>query len=100
MSANNYSFEAKMNMRRKTTVELEFSADDWCLYSGERFDLSRDNVAQNLNEMISFCINNSSSPIEVWKAIEKRITPFSQYGATDSEAVRLIDRIVTTVFES
>jgi hypothetical protein len=92
------SFIAKVNAKRKVTVHLEFNADDWQLYGGDGFDVSRDNVAHNLNTVISFCINKAANSAEAWALINDCIRPFAKYGAADSEGYALLEKIVTFCF--
>ena len=74
----------------KTTISVNYTADDWQLY-----DLpGRDEAAQLVNKAISDSFNSGSNSHAVWKAAWTEMTKHSNLGMIDSEGCRLLDSIM------
>jgi hypothetical protein len=81
-----------MNIEIRSTVKLNLSADNWQLYGVE----GREKAARELNRELEKRINNAATRSEFkWEGL---LTPYSEYGASDSEGYHMVEHILNKVY--
>jgi hypothetical protein len=70
------------------------AADQWELYSGA----DRDSGTVALNLAFESAVDKSLSYGEVSREVGKVMAQYREFGASDSEPIRLLDRIISEVF--
>lgn len=78
----------------KRTIEAQFTAHQWDLFDRE----DRDVVATALNRALEEAVNSSATGSEVYGKMAAVQRQYADLGADDSEAERLIDRVVALAF--
>jgi hypothetical protein len=87
-------------------VKLSYSADAWQIYSERDSEeplyvkgVSRDEVAAALNAGLEELIAAAASRGEFnWRAAEKLLGKYSEYGAADSEGYHMVENVLDRVY--
>jgi hypothetical protein len=82
-------------MTTTTTVTIDFDADRWELFD----EKGRDEAAAALNTALQTAVNAPGSTAStVRRAMAPVCSRFAGFGASDSEADRLIERVIRKVY--
>jgi len=89
-------------------VKLSYSADNWQIFNEHADDpalyvkgISRDEVAAALNEGVAELLAAAPSRKDFdWRAAEKLLDKYSEYGAADSEGYSMLEHIVEMAYPS
>ena len=81
-----------MNIKIKSTITLNLSADDWQLYN----IAGRERVAQELNRELEERLNKATTRSEFHYG--DLLSKHSQYGASDSEGFAMVEHILNKVY--
>lgn len=89
------------NLTIKTvrTVTCDFSADQWELYTVSFPRSVIENVANQLNEYLNDLLNSGYTKRDAEDLMHVKMKSLSEYGAYDSEPLRLLERVLAEVYK-
>lgn len=79
----------------KKTINLNYNEDDWDLYCHIE---GADIVASTLSEMFCMCVNDGAERAEVERQMHKTMNKYREWGAYDSEPIRVLDTLLDKVY--
>lgn len=79
----------------KTISELDYSADQWQLYS---CTMNCDHVARELNDTLMFCVNNGLSRYDIQKLMGEVMYRHKDFGSLDSEPQYVLKDLLDQIF--
>lgn len=85
-----------LGLAKTTKYRAEFSADQWELYTSS---MDCREVADKLNRMLTELLNGNIPRHEVEKNMLVYMDRFAEYGAADSEPMRLLERVLEEAFD-
>ena len=81
-------------LSKKILVTCKITADQWELYDGA----DREDVAYKLSMAFESAVNKGLSYREVSQEVEKIMVLHQDHGASDSEPIRMLERLLAEVF--
>jgi hypothetical protein len=81
-------------LSKKILVSCSITADQWELYDGA----DREDVASKLSLAFETAVNKGLSYRDVSREVEKTMVLYRDHGASDSESIRMLERMLAEVF--
>lgn len=91
-------FQLKSNVRIKTSVSIDLSADQWELNTENFPRTTMNQVATYLNKRFNFGYNKGLSKKELCAYVEHLMDDFSVYGAGEAKPKQVLKSLIETVY--
>jgi HD superfamily phosphohydrolase YqeK len=85
----------KMIVERTYKVQVDFSADDWELYTSME---GVDEVAEALNRALEEAVASSVSARIAYQKVIPVMRNYSDFGAVDSEPINFLDEVLYRIY--
>ena len=82
-------------LRITRQIGLSLSADDWELYTNKK---GVEEVAADLNRTIEKAVNRGDCYLDVYQQATQLMHVHDEYGAEDSEPMRVLELILSKVY--
>jgi hypothetical protein len=86
------------NVSIRTNINLNFSADQWCLLTDKFPRTVIERVADYLNKRIMLNYNKGEPPETVRLSFESLASDFKVYGATSKDTKKVFDKLISEVY--
>lgn len=84
------------NVTIEKNVTITLTAEDWELYTAS---MDCGGAANAINQVIEASFNSGKSKAEVMKAVLSMMKVYSKFGALDSEPLRKLDSLLSTLYQ-